>query len=402
MNAHRLITALAAALVLACGCDARSPLAPAPLGTEAMTAQAARKPSSEPSTTLAERHLEGKLGPGALYTIDVPSQWNGDLVLYAHGYTLPQLPVGLPSGDNLPAIREGMIARGFAFAVTSYSENGYVVAEGARQVHQLRGVFSDLIAPPRRTLLLGFSMGGLIALELAESHPNLYDGALLVSGVVGGTRAQVSYMGDVRVLFDRLFPCPLPGGVTDVPDEPFPLPSVFACVSGNPTSIGALACTFRDPRFLLPGRSGPELAQSIIRVLGFHWYAAEDLFDRTHGHQLYDNHDVTYTSCAPGVNDGVARYTSTPDAENFMRHHYEPTGLLRNPVLTLHARHDPVVPSGHETLLRERTEMAGCAHNLLQRVTDLYGHTEAFSATDVLGAFDDLVSWLGSAQKPPA
>ena len=38
----------------------------------------------------------------------------------------------------------------------------------------------------------------------------------------------------------------------------------------------------------------------------------------------------------------------------------------------------------------------------LQRVPDLYGHTEAFSTADVLSAFDDLVNWLSSAQKPPA
>ena len=402
MNALKPIVGLVAALVLSCGCDARSPLAPDQLGTEATTARAAWVPSNEASNTLAGGHLEGELGPGALYRIDVPAQWNGDLVLYAHGYTLPQFPVELPSGDQVPAIRDGLLSRGFAFAVTSYSENGYVVAEGTRQVHQLRGVFSGRVRPPKRTFLLGSSMGGLIALNLAESHPNLYHGALLVSGVVGGTRAQVEYIGDVRVLFDGLFPCPLPGGVTDVPDRPFPQVAVFQCIVDNPSSLGVLACTFRNPRFPLPGRTGPEFVETLLRVLGFHWYAAEDLFDRTHDHQLYDNHDVTYTSCAPGVNDAVARYTARPDAESFMRRHYAPSGVLRNPVMTLHARHDPVVPSGHETLLRERTAAAGYTQNLLQRVPDRYGHTEAFSATDVLSAFDDLVGWLNSGQRPPA
>ena len=89
-----------------------------------------------------------------------------------------------------------------------------------------------------------------------------------------------------------------------------------------------------------------EFVQSIVRVLGFHWYAAEDLFDRTHHHQLYDNHDVTYVSCFPGVNTGVVRYTSTPDAENFMEQNYAPDGVLENPVLTMHALFDPV-PAGH-------------------------------------------------------
>lgn len=402
MKPHRIAPGLAAALLLMCGCDARSPLDPAEPRKDGAMTQASQGLSGAARSTQAGTHLEGQLGPGALYTIDVPSDWNGDLVLWAHGYTLPQLPVGHPSGDNLPAIRAGVLDRKFAFAVTSYSKNGYAVAEGARQVHQLRGVFSGLVAPPKRTMVLGFSLGGLIGLKLAETHSNLYHGVLLVSGVVGGTRAEVRYIGDLRVLFDGLFPCALPGGVTDVPNEPFPLPSVFACVSGNPSRVGELACTYRDPRFPLPGRSGEEFVQTILRVLGFHWYAAEDLFDRTHGHQLYDNLDVAYTSCAPGVNGAVARYTSTADAENFMRQHYEPTGVLRVPVLTLHALHDPEVPSGHELLLKERVVAAGYARNLVQRLPDRYGHTEVFPPDEVLDAFDDLMSWLESGQKPPA
>jgi pimeloyl-ACP methyl ester carboxylesterase len=402
MKPRSLVPSLVTAVLLIGGCDAQSPLAPARLHRDAAQVQISQDLSRAPLAAQAATHLEGTLGPGALYSIDVPADWNGDLVLYAHGYTLPQLPVGPPTTDNFAQIRAGVLARHFAFAVSSFSENGYVVAEGARQLHQLRGVFSDRIAAPKRTMLLGFSLGGLIALKLAETHPNLYNGSLLVSGVVGGTRAEIQYVGDVRVLFDRLFPCPLPGGITDVPDVPFPQDAVVQCVLGNPTSIGALACTFRDPRFLLPGRNGPEFVQSIVRVLGFHWYAAEDLFDRTHHHQLYDNHDVTYVSCFPGVNTGVVRYTSTPDAENFMEQNYAPDGVLENPVLTMHALFDPLVPAGHETLFRERVEAAGSASNLLQRIPNLYGHTEAFSASDVLAGFDDLMSWLNSGQKPPA
>ena len=392
---------LAAALLVLCGCDARSPLAPVLAGKPPATTPAARHPAGVPRPAQEAVHLEGDLGPGALYSIDVPADWNGDLVLWAHGYTLPHLPVALPAGDNMPAIRAGILARKLAFAVTSYSENGYAVAEGARQIHQLRGVFSSRVAPPKRTMLLGFSLGGLIGLKLVETHPGLYDAALLMSGVVGGTQAEVNYVGDVRTLFDALFPCPLPGDVTHVPDEPFPIAAVYPCLLGNPSSVGGLVCTYRDPRFTLPGRSPEEFGQTILRVLGFHWYAAEDLFDRTHDHQLYDNKDVGYTSCIPGLNDRVRRYRSTADAESFMGQHYEPSGVVQIPVLSLHARHDPEVPSGHETLLRERVEAAGYGRNLVQRIPDLYGHTEVFSADDVLEAFDELMNWLGTGQKPP-
>ena len=127
--------------------------------------------SVAPLAAQAATHLEGTLGPGALYSIDVPADWNGDLVLYAHGYTLPQLPVGPPTTDNFAQIRAGVLARHFAFAVSSFSENGYVVAEEARQLHQLRGVFSDRIAAPKRTMLLGFSLRRVDRIEARRDPP---------------------------------------------------------------------------------------------------------------------------------------------------------------------------------------------------------------------------------------
>src|SRR5262245_15016026 len=42
---------------------------------------------------------DGVQGSGALYRICVPSQWNGDLVVYAHGYVAPQLPLSIPDGQ---------------------------------------------------------------------------------------------------------------------------------------------------------------------------------------------------------------------------------------------------------------------------------------------------------------
>ncbi len=354
------------------------------------------------SASQMEKHLQGEIGPGALYSIDVPAAWNGDLVLYAHGYTLPQSPVTLPAIDNFNAVRDLLMARGFALAATSYSENGYAEAEGARQVHQLRGLFSDLCAEPNRTFLFGYSLGGLIGLDLVQNHPSEYAGALLISGVVGGTRAEISYVGDLRVIFDCVCPNVLPGGVTDVPDGvPYPQGAVLQCLTSGPQPLGGILCTFRDPRFRLAGSNPTEWVTSVVRLLGFHWYAAEDLFDRTHEHQLYDNHDVTYASCVPNMNDCVARYTATPDAEAFMRQHYEPNGVVQKPVLTLHAEHDPVVPAGHEALFYDKVAAAGHLANLLQCIYPRYGHTEAFTPQEAVTAFDALVGWVDTGVKPP-
>jgi hypothetical protein len=66
---------------------------------------------------------------GAKYCISLPppGYWNGDLVIFAHGYVPVTMPVDipwaqmqLPGGLTIPALVNSF---GYAFATTSYSEN---------------------------------------------------------------------------------------------------------------------------------------------------------------------------------------------------------------------------------------------------------------------------------------
>jgi len=387
--------------VIACGCGRPSTLAPqiTPGASDAPVAEAARGRVTPQATA---QHVEGSVGPGALYAFDVPEGWNGMLVLYVHGYTPPQVPVALPSGS----IRDFLLQQGFAVAMSSFSENGYSVAEGTRQSHQLLGLFADRFGAPTRTFVLGVSMGGVIGLKLTETYPGQIDGSLLVSGVVGGSRAEVNYIGDVRVLWDYFYPGTIPGSLFDVPEGvPFDPNWVLQAIS-TPEGSAKL------PIFLalaasrgLPIGPGNEPVVGLIHALGFQWVGAMDLFDRTHGHVLYDNADVVYT--VPGVpvtvldalNDGVARYRATPDAEAFLDRNYEPSGALKVPVVTLHGTRDPVVPIFHEDLLVQRAQERGCAGNLLQRRPAAFGHV-VFAADAIPQAFFELVTWATTGTKP--
>ena len=70
---------------------------------------------------LAQQHVEGQVGPGALYALDMPAAWNGDLVVYAHGIVDPVLPVALPSSqDHFAILRNALMDRGFAVASSSF------------------------------------------------------------------------------------------------------------------------------------------------------------------------------------------------------------------------------------------------------------------------------------------
>lgn len=390
-----------ALVLLASGCGRQALLAPE-LDAQRAGSNVQVMARAGGHTPAGARHEAGVIGPGAQYQIDVPDPWNGGLVLYVHGYTPVGSPVALPP---LP-LRDFLLQQGFAVVVSSFSENGYAVAEGARQSHQLLGLFKGRFGKPNCTLVLGVSLGGLIGLELTERFPREIDGSLLVSGVVGGTRAEVDYIGDVRVLWDYFYPGTIPGSLFEVPDG----------VSFDPSwVIGPISTPEGQQRLPLllalagarglPVESGGEAVVGLIHALGFHWLGAMDLFDRTHGHVLYDNMAVAYA--APGVpqsvldavNAGVARYDATADADAFLERCYEPRGTIEAPVLTLHGRRDPVVPQWHQRLLASRVGGRANGRLLVQRTADTFGHV-VFDPTEIPEAFMDLVQWVKAGIAP--
>ena len=56
---------------------------------------------------------------GAAYLVEVPANWNGKLVMYAHGYA----GTGATLGVGPPSIRRYLIQNGYAWAASSYSKN---------------------------------------------------------------------------------------------------------------------------------------------------------------------------------------------------------------------------------------------------------------------------------------
>ena len=199
------------------------------------------------ATASAQTHYEGAAGPGSLYEIDVPANWNGDLVLYAHGIVEAALPVRLPTTqDGYNILRSHLLAAGYAVAASSYSSNGWALADAVRRTHQLNKIVARKAGRPRRTFLVGHSMGALAIVKLAEQHPEEYDGVLAMCGPLGGALAELQYAGDARVTFDYYFPNVLPGTAFDVPPgtqylSPFDAGgpnalflSVYSALSANP------------------------------------------------------------------------------------------------------------------------------------------------------------------------
>ena len=214
----RLPRAAAASLVLwlMAGCSEQSSLVPSEPKTPAAATSLAT------SIPIWSNEITGVTADGAEYGIFVPVDWNGDVVFYAHGILPPLAPVSLPGPadwDNAGALRDALGGAGYAVAYSSFSENGYAIKDGMQRTHQLRGIFTSKVGRPRRSFLIGHSLGAQVAQGLAETYPGQYNGALAMCGVLGGTKLQIDYVGHTRALFDVFYPGVLPGNAMSMPQN---------------------------------------------------------------------------------------------------------------------------------------------------------------------------------------
>jgi len=346
---------------------------------------------------VADDVVDGRLGPGALYRLVRPTNWNGRLVVYAHGYVTRSQPVALPpEADLLIGL---LVPQGFAVAYSSYSENGWAVKDGTQRTHQMIGAFTARFGPPSRVYLGGASMGGLIAIKLVEGHTGAFDGVVAACAASGGTRQQYDYLANTRALFDAVYPGVLPGDAGAVPpgtDIPTAIvqPALLA-MQASPAGALAIAAIDQTP---VPFSSAAELAESIATALTGHALSFVDLVPELHGKKYFDNRDVAYTGALPplvlaGINATVDRFVASPSALNYMEQYYEPTGDLEIPMLMLSTSRDPVVPGFHQESYLNRVAAAGQSSWLVQRTVDRYGHCN-FTPAELATAFTDLAAWV--------
>ena len=397
-------TAVAAAAALALtACSDASPTAPARATADVEAL----------SSPLWASQVLGETGPGSKYALYMPHQWNGDVVYYGHGIVVPGSPVALPVNDSIAQVRDSLGARGYAVAYSSFSETGWAVKDGAQRTHQLRGIFASRFGKPVRSYLAGHSMGALIAQRLAEQYPDQYDGTLALCGPLAGGAAEISYLANVRVLFDHFYGGVLPGDALNVPDgldltADVRVP-VTTAILASPYGMMAIASTRQTP---LAGTTGGELATSLIYALSYNVVGAADMLSRTHGHSFFDNSATTYvpgaapllplpilTSMLAGANLHADRFTATPDASVYLEQHYTPTGRLARPTVTLHTTRDPLVPFFHEGAFADAVSAAGASGLLVQRTVTGFGHC-AFKVNEVMSAFDGLTGWVEDGAKP--
>jgi len=334
-----------------------------------------------------------------LILICIPPNWNGQLVMYAHGYVPGQLPLALPvtelflpDGTFVPNM---VLSQGFAFATTSYHKNGYAVEQARKDLNDLIRHFKTQVQPGslQKVFLIGASEGGEIAALMIEHFPDKYAGALALCGPIGGGPYQVQYLSDFRAVFDYFFPDVFPFGVKDTPENAYlNWPAYMQTIAfAIATNSAATAQLYNVSGAALDPQDPTSAVKTAVSILFYNIWGTNDLI-ATAGGMPYDNRGTVYFGSFndTALNAGVERVQSDGRARAYMRRFYQTTGELQHPLVTLHNTLDPVVPFQHEVIYGGLAAQAGSSSFLTVIPVARYGHCN-FNIQEVGAAFGLLV-----------
>src|SRR5829696_7293406 len=360
----------------------------------AMIAAAAALPPpvhvrEEPEGLPGARADFGRLG-GSVYEIEIPDDWNGRLVLFMHGYG------GLAPTTNVspPGIRSYLIARGYAWAASSFSSTSLIPGRATDETAALWDFFARRYGRPRRTYVTGQSMGGAATHVAAERYANRFDGALALCGAASQTPA-------VAITSDFLAAA-YAAGVTQREFD-------------RRAGVGAL---IRDR--ILPALRRPRARRRFEDIMvsitggprpfdreGFrieeetNWERAELAVSAG----LATNRDTVYRLGKPSpvtsaaFNRAVIRFrTDRANLRAFVAGS-ETSGRLAMPLLSLHTTGDGQVPYEQARILQRRVDAAGRGRRLVQRVFDDPGHC-GFTSAEWAASLEALVAWVERGVRP--
>jgi hypothetical protein len=134
---------------------------------------------------VSDRYVCGKLDDGAIYTFEVPPNWNGALFLYSHGYVIPGSALAAADvGD--PVTGTWLLGHGYALAGSSYATTGWAIQQALPDQISTLNVFDRQVGTPARTIAWGHSLGGIITAGLIQDYPGRFSAALPMCGVLAG------------------------------------------------------------------------------------------------------------------------------------------------------------------------------------------------------------------------
>jgi pimeloyl-ACP methyl ester carboxylesterase len=364
--------------------------------------------SAAPASASTNCDNDAVQASGSIYRIcmPAPADYNGMLVIWAHGFQDAGTPVAIPE-DQLCigtfCLDQVTTSLGFGFATNSYSKTGMAILQGKDDILDLVNIYTAQKGKPSKVYLVGASEGGLITALSLEQHPTVYNAGIAACGPIGDFPLQINYFGDSRATFEVFFPGLIPGGAF-TPDpgvvadwmnyyETTVKPVVFA-----PANRSRLDQWVKVAH--LPFDANDYLNTVQVSVQDVLRYSVVNLADAatTLGGFPFDNATRVYAGSASDffLNLLVPRATASPAALTNMRTQYHTTGVLQRPLITLHTLRDQQVPFIHEQLYALKTLVSGA---LLARhlpiAIDRFEHCN-FTSSEVLATFAIMLLYDGA------
>lgn len=342
---------------------------------------------------------DGVQSSGSIYRIcmPAPADYNGILVIWAHGFQDAGTPVQIPE-DQLCigtfCIPDVINSLGFGFATNSYRKTGLAVLQGKDDILDLVNIYAAQKGQPRKVYLVGASEGGIITALSVEQHPDVYSAGLAACGPIGDFPFQINYFGDARATFEYFFPGLIPGpafnpdpGLVSIWSDYYDLivkPVVLAPVNRDRLNQWVAVAH-------LPFDANNYLDTVQVSVRDVLRYSVVNLKDAaaTLGGFPFDNSTRFYQGSSNDflLNLLVPRAHASLDAYAAMNTSYHTTGVLQRPLITLHTLRDQQVPFAHEQFYALKTLVSG---SLLTRhlpiAIDRFAHCN-FTPDEMLGSF---------------
>ena len=392
--------------------------------------------SGEPAQAKVKTY-KGQFSDGATYLIEVPSNWNGTLVLYSHGYVVPgsQNPAE-DVGD--PITRGYLLAKGYALGGSSYATTGWAIQQALPDQVEVLDTFKAKVGPPKRTIAWGHSLGGMVTAGLVQRYPARFDAALPMCGVVGGGVGNWNQALDLAFAFDILLGSGSGLQLVNITDPAKNLGIAEGILNtAQGTAQGqariALAAALADaPGWFDPLSHEPSPTDYVTQEANqYSWLSLIDfpfsfalraeVEARAGGNPSWNNgvdyakqlqSSVDYAEVkglyqAAGLSvdtdiqalNQAARIKANQPSVNYMKRNIIFNGKIPIPVLTLHTKGDGLVAVENENAYKDVVDDGNDDAWLRQVFVHRAGHCE-FTPAETLVAFAALVGRLDTGKWP--
>ncbi len=375
----------------------------------------------------------GSLPDGATYVIQVPANWNGTLFLYSHGYVPPGSPNPARDVGDL-ATGLFMLSGGFALAGSSYATTGWALHEAIPDQIAVLDTFKQLVGTPSRTIAWGHSLGGIITAGLIQRHPDRFDAALPMCGVLSGGVGTWNTALDFAFVFKTLLASGSGLQLVNIADPVANLTlaeEMLAAAQTTPQGRArlALAAAVADgPGWFDPLSPEPAATDFATREFNqlrwaqnvdfpFFFAFRAELEFRAQGNPS-SNEGVNYRSLLARSIDrdevvalyqqagldlntdlktlqSTVRISADPEALHYLESNIIFDGQVSIPVLTMHTKGDGLVLVQNESAYNNVVTEAGDSPFLRQTFVHRAGHC-AFTPAETIAAVESLLFRLNN------